>query len=97
MPLRPRTEGTASTGERLPDPGLRQLCIEWIRKIQDPNADEVELFRIANGIVDTPATSKTGVSYKVAAAGATAELQLAEGHLITVFLMSAIDDDNRRP
>ena len=94
-PLRPGTEGRAGTAGRLPDPGLRQLCIEWIRKIQNPNADQAELCRIVNGNVDTPATSKMGVSYKVAAAGATAEFQLAEGHPITLILMSAVDDDNR--
>ncbi len=92
-PLRPR--GAAGADERFPDPGLRQLCIEWIRKIQNPNADVAEVCRIANGIVDTPATSKTGVSYKVAAAAMTAEVKLGAGHPITEFLMSAVNDDNR--
>ena len=95
IPLRPGTEGSPGRGARIPDPGLRQLCIEWIRKIQNPNAAAAELCRLANGIIDTPAASKAGVSYKVAAAGATAELRLAEGHPITLILMSAIDDDNR--
>lgn len=95
IPLRPRSEGSPGGDARLPDPGLRQLCIALIRKIQNPNADATELCRLANGIIDTPAASKTGVSYKVAAACATAELQLAAGHPITLILKSAIDDDNR--
>lgn len=63
----------------VPDPGLRELAISWIQKIQKPHPTEHDVCRIteiANGIIDTPSTTVKGVIYKLGAACA--------GHLIKV-------------
>ncbi len=82
----------------VPDRELRDLCIFWVRAIQSDSSDQAALVveELATRILETPATCRKGVFYKVAAAAATAAFkQLGDDHPVCLFLMSAIEDNNR--
>ena len=68
--------------------------MNFIRLIQAPVYDDpvkAEMSGLVNAIYQTPATTVTGVFYKVGAAGAFAYMLFGDEHLITKHLFSALD------
>ena len=81
-----------------PDPALRELVITWSQRLNNTTPDDAEVRRLislAQGIIATPATTLSGVNYKLAAAIAFLVTRYDENDLAKLIVHSAaIDLDN---